>query len=111
MTKTTPTIRDVANEAGVSIATVSYVLNDTGRFSESAAEKVNTAIKKLGYVPNRQASALKTKRSYVLGVVVRTIDTDEIAESWSNISSEVLYLVASEAARLGYSIAVIQISI
>ena len=46
------TIADVAKEAGVSVATVSRVLNKNGPVSPAALEKVNLAIRKLNYQPN-----------------------------------------------------------
>ena len=46
------TIKDVAKAAGVSVATVSRVLNNSATVSASATEQVNNAIEKLGYSPN-----------------------------------------------------------
>ena len=46
------TIKDVAREAGVSVATVSRVLNGSAAVSEDTAENVNEVIKRLGYSPN-----------------------------------------------------------
>lgn len=65
------TINDVAKEAGVSKATVSRYLN--GRFermSLATRRKIKGVIAELGYVPNYNASALKSKRSHQIGVVV-----------------------------------------
>ncbi|WP_234320424.1 LacI family DNA-binding transcriptional regulator [Streptomyces sp. SBT349] len=58
-----PTIHDVAREAGVSRGTVSRVLNGGHYVSPSAAEAVNAAIRKTGYVLNRHARSLITGRS------------------------------------------------
>lgn len=55
------TIKDVAKEAGVSIATVSYVLNNSPRISPTTKRKVNDAIEKLHYVPNLAAQGLKNQ--------------------------------------------------
>ncbi|MCI1987528.1 MAG: LacI family DNA-binding transcriptional regulator, partial [Lactobacillus sp.] len=63
------TINDVAKAAGVSKATVSRYLN--GRFermSLATRRKIKTVIADLGYVPNYNASALKSKRSHQIGV-------------------------------------------
>ena len=66
------TIRDVAKEAGVSTATISYVLNN--KASESITPetiaRVNAAIEKLGYVPNLSARALRYRKSNLIGVVI-----------------------------------------
>jgi DNA-binding LacI/PurR family transcriptional regulator len=58
-----PTIHDVAREAGVSRGTVSRVLNGGHYVSPSAADAVNAAIRKTGYVVNRHARSLITGRS------------------------------------------------
>ena len=47
-----PTIKDVAREAGVSIATVSRVLNKKGTVKEASVQSVLQAIERLGYHPN-----------------------------------------------------------
>ena len=56
-------IKDVARHAGVAISTVSKVLNNYPNVSEDTREKVNGAIRELGYVPNAVAAALSSKRS------------------------------------------------
>jgi transcriptional regulator with XRE-family HTH domain len=53
--KPEPTIYDVANLAGVSIATVSRVVNGSDRVRISTMQKVNSAIWQLGWVPNENA--------------------------------------------------------
>ncbi|WP_077063707.1 LacI family DNA-binding transcriptional regulator [Streptomyces sp. MP131-18] len=58
-----PTIHDVAREAGVSRGTVSRVLNGGHYVSPAAAEAVNAAIRRTGYVVNRHARSLITGRS------------------------------------------------
>lgn len=63
-------IRDVANRAGVSIATVSYVLNGSRSVSEALAERVQNAAAELGYRPNRSARALRSGRSHALALIV-----------------------------------------
>ena len=56
-------IRDVAKQAGVAISTVSKVLNHYPNVSEDAKAKVNAAIEELGFVPNSIASALSSKKT------------------------------------------------
>jgi len=65
-------ISDVAKEAGVSTATISYVLNHkaTESISAETEERVYAAIKKLDYVPNLSARSLVSKRSNMIGVVI-----------------------------------------
>lgn len=67
------TIRDVAKRAGVSVATVSAVINKNRRVSERLTAKVLEAIKELDYRPNRLARALFKKRTYMIGCLVPTI--------------------------------------
>ncbi len=64
------TIKDVAKEAGVSIATVSRVVNKSPRVSKKAIETVTIAMKKLGYRPNEAARALVSQKSNTIGVLV-----------------------------------------
>lgn len=64
------TIKDVAREAGVSIATVSRVINKSPRASQNAIESVTQAMHKLGYRPNAAAKALVSQNSNTVGVLV-----------------------------------------
>ncbi|WP_027632476.1 LacI family DNA-binding transcriptional regulator [Clostridium hydrogeniformans] len=64
------TINDVAKEAGVSITTVSRVLNNNYPVKKETREKIEKAIEKLNYRPNTMARSLITKKTGVIGVVV-----------------------------------------
>ena len=64
------TIKDVAKEANVSIATISYVINKKENLSKGTIDKVNSAIKKLNYIPDLSARSLVNKKSNLLGVVI-----------------------------------------
>lgn len=66
-------IKDVALRAGCSIATVSRVLAGKGYISEDARQKVETAVKELGYRPNRVARSLRAQKSRVIGLVLSDI--------------------------------------
>jgi LacI family transcriptional regulator len=66
-------LSEVAKEAGVSVSTVSMVLNKTKRsqrISEACAKRVREAAKKLGYVPNYHARSMKLGRAEVIGVAL-----------------------------------------
>lgn len=67
------TIRDVAKLAGVSVATVSRVLNNPAIASKEAREQVLQAVAALGYRPNANAQALATQSSDTIGVVVMDV--------------------------------------
>lgn len=68
-------IKDVAKEAGVSIATVSRVLNDVDVVNEETKKKVMDAIGKLDYRPNIVARSLKTQKTRTIGIVVPDISS------------------------------------
>lgn len=64
------TIKDVAKAAGVSFKTVSRVVNGEKRVGPEARERVNQAIRDLGYKPTLAARQLAGQRSYLIGLVV-----------------------------------------
>jgi DNA-binding LacI/PurR family transcriptional regulator len=64
------TIREVADLAGVSVGTVSHVINRSVPVSEPLRAKVQAAIRELDYHPNHVARSLKTSRTKTLGIVV-----------------------------------------
>ena len=65
-----PTIRDVAEQAGVSIATVSRVLNDRGDVSIETRERVREVARSVGYAADPAARGLVTQRTQLVAVVV-----------------------------------------
>ena len=67
------TIKDVAKEAGVSIATTSRVMNNAPHTSEKAIVAVKKAMETLGYRPNSNARALVSKTSNTIGVLVNDV--------------------------------------
>lgn len=69
------TIRDVAERAGVSIATVSNVINQTKKVSPDTASKVRKALKELNYVPNFMAKSLKTNNYNSIGVIAEEVSS------------------------------------
>jgi LacI family purine nucleotide synthesis repressor len=70
------TIKDVANEAGVAISTVSNVLNRVDVVSEDKKKKVLAAVDKLKYVPNMNAKFLKTNKRNTVGLFLPSIQGD-----------------------------------
>lgn len=65
-----PTIADVAREAGVTKGTVSHVYNGHRPISTPTKEKVHAAAKKLGWIPNANASALAGRHTNAVGLVL-----------------------------------------
>lgn len=68
-----PSIKDVAKESGVSIATVSNTISGTKRVSEKLRRRVHAAIDKLGYEVNTVASSLKSKKTNTIGIIIPNI--------------------------------------
>lgn len=67
------TIKDIAREAGVSLATVSRVINRKDNVSDEMRERVEEVIKKLGYNPNNAARALARRKTNTIGVIVNNL--------------------------------------
>lgn len=63
-------MRDVAERAGVSVTTVSHVINETRVVSPESRQRVAAAMDELGYQPNALARSLRRKETYTLGVIV-----------------------------------------
>ncbi|WP_163182739.1 LacI family DNA-binding transcriptional regulator [Neobacillus sedimentimangrovi] len=91
-----PTIYDVAEKAGVSIATVSKVVNNTGHISEKTRKKVMKIMEELEYQPSSLAAALTGKKTYTIGVLVPDIANPFFAE--------VARALENNARETGYSI-------
>lgn len=83
--KKATTIRDVARLAGVSIATVSHVINGTQYVSPELETRVHEAIEALDYRPNRLAAALSTRKIPLLALVVPDISNP----FWSSVARAV----------------------
>jgi len=71
--KQQPTISDVAQKAGVSIATVSRVINGTSPVAPKTAQRVQDAIRELSYVPQAAARGLASRRTETLGLLLPEI--------------------------------------
>ena len=87
-TDDTITIYDVAREAGVSMATVSRVVNGNKNVKENTRKKVLEVIDRLDYRPNAVARGLASKKTTTVGVVI-----PNIANSYFSITSIISYLL------------------
>ena len=74
MGKQEANIYEIAREAGVSIATVSRVINHSNAVSEKSYRRVMDAVRKFNYVPNSTARSLSTSTSTSIGVVIPDIN-------------------------------------
>lgn len=83
------TMKDIARECKVSVATVSIALSGSakkGRISESKLEEIRQTARRLNYFPNSSASNLARGRSQTIGVVINDIRNSHIAELDTAIS-------------------------
>jgi LacI family transcriptional regulator len=90
------TIYDVAKRAGVAPITVSRVINNTGYIRPETRQRVLAAVEELGYVPNRLARGLRSRRSNVLALVLADISNPFftlIARGVEDAASEQGYMV------------------
>lgn len=92
------TIKDVAEKANVSIATVSRILNNLPGYSEKTKAKVLSAIKELGYQPNAVARGLINKKTQTIGVLFPDVS--------SSLSSEFLNGIEDMCNEVGHSVIV-----
>lgn len=74
------TIRDVAREAGVSVSTVSRVLNDSGPVSEATRRRILEVAQRLHFTPNTTARSLSTRRTHAIGVLMPDVYGEFFAE-------------------------------
>ena len=88
----------IARIAGVSVATVSYVLNrkEGSRISDATKEKILEVARSINYTPNKIAKSLKMSKSKLIGLIVADISND----FYSNIARN----IEDEAMKLGYTL-------
>lgn len=90
------TIYDVAEEAGVSIATVSKVINNRGNMRDKTRQKVKNVMATLNYQPNMMASALMGKGTKTIGLLVNDISNP--------IFSDLARIIENRSHEKGYSV-------
>ena len=83
-----PTIKDVAEKAGVGIATVSRAMNGTGYVSARSREKIEKAIRELHYIPNERARNLSRKQTGIIGVLIPDFQTPFYASFLRQVEME-----------------------
>lgn len=90
------TVKDIANAVGVSVATVSNVLNGKPNVGKVIRDKVLRAAKQLGYRPNRAAQAMRTGRTRAIGLVLPDLTNPffpELAQAVENTARSLGLLV------------------
>jgi DNA-binding LacI/PurR family transcriptional regulator len=104
-TRKRPTMKDVAQHAGVSVSTVSYVLNDSGPVAPERRSRVLDAVRVLEYTPNESARNLKLRSASTIGLVVPELTNPffaMVAEGVQKVASErnvLVVLVVPDATR------------
>ena len=94
------TIKDIAEQSGVSLSTVSLVLNNNPRISQATRDRVLKTIERLGYQPNRMARALAWRHSRTLAVMV-----PQLRHAFADVYfGEIVSGICDRAAKLGYKI-------
>ncbi len=91
-------LKDIAAKAGVSIALVSYVLNNKkeGRINKDIAQKIKDIARQLNYRTNQIAKSLKTNKTNTIGLIVADIS--------NNFSSNLARIIEDEADKYGYTV-------
>ncbi len=90
------TLKDVAEASGLTVGTVSRVLNNRGYISPKTREKVYQVMKELNYQPNETARTLAKQKSNIIGIVLPNVEHPYFAR--------ILGCLEREAAKLGYRI-------
>ena len=98
------TLKDVAQLAGVSAATVSYALSGKRTISEETKQRINDAIAQLDYVPDLNARGLSMRDSKLIGVVVPQTEPGDRLMFQNSFYSEVLGSIEYFARQQGYHI-------
>lgn len=82
------TLKDVAERAGVTVTTVSRVINNRGYISEKTRKKVYDAMREIGYRPNEVARSLCRRNTNTIGVITPRIDHPYYSKLVSEIEAE-----------------------
>ena len=91
-----PSLKNVADLAGVGVGTVSRVINNHPNVRNETREKVNAAIKQLNYIPNEVARNFKMQKSTMVALLLPSI--------WHPFFSELAYYIEDELDRKGYKL-------
>ncbi len=82
-------MKEIAQLAGVTAATVSNAINGTGNVSEKKRKEIMEIIEKEGYSPNRFAKSLRTKESNTIGIMVEDITAFQTRRNINGINNYV----------------------
>ncbi|MBR2592562.1 MAG: LacI family DNA-binding transcriptional regulator [Oscillospiraceae bacterium] len=94
-------MKDIARRCGVSVGTVSKALNDRGDVGEATKQRILETARELGYTANSAARALKTNRTYSIGIVFTDLSHSGFMHEYF---ASTLNSFRQEAERCGYDI-------
>ena len=83
-----PTLRTIADQLGVSTATVSLAMRGSTKISLNTRERVKAALAKSGYVYQRSAAGLRTSRTHTVGVIVNNISDPFVSSLLASLEDE-----------------------
>ena len=95
------TLKDVAKASGLTVGTVSRVLNNRGYISDKTREKVYQVMKELNYQPNETARTLAKQKSNIIGIVLPNVEHPYFARICSSLSALLSQLYFSRRAAVG----------
>ncbi len=94
------TIKDIAEQSGVSLSTVSLVMNNNPRISAATRQRVQKTIERLGYQPNRMARQLAWQRTHTLAVLL-----PQLRHTFADVYfGEIISGIYDRASKLGYKV-------
>ena len=98
------TLKDVAKQAGVSVATVSYAINGKKSISEQTKQRIFRVIEDLNYVPDLSARSLSSRDSKLIGVIIPQTEPGSRLSLQNNFYSEIIASIEYHARHNGYHI-------
>ncbi len=103
--KNNVTIRDVAKAAGVSVSTVSRVLNDKDDVSFETGERVKDVIQELGYTASLAARSMRSRKTGVIGLIMPDVEQAfpvEVMKGVNRAIAAMTYLIELGHCRIGF---------
>lgn len=88
MSKDKLSIKNIAELTGYSVATVSRVINQNGRFSKETEQKIQKVIDEYGYTPHFAARSLRTNSSRIVGIVLPSIRIELFAKTYVSLHEQ-----------------------
>ncbi len=88
MNNTRVTLKDIANECGYTVNTVSRAMRNDPRLSQGTREMIRETAERLGYIPNKVASSLRSGKSHVIAVIVNDLHNQHFCQMLGKMDEE-----------------------